>query len=285
MADTCTRGCCAAGGASAAPCCSFWGSSPRSSPTTATCSLEGSTAMGSGDKDLRLYGEAALGSWGPPPGPEVPPQEEDVPEEIVFRSPFPRPRLGALRNILATIAVGAIIVALVWFFDRPGGVGSSQAITLTADASGPPPRVDQPAPDFRVRGLDGQYYQLSDFRGRPVWINFWATWCPPCRAEMPDIQEVYEENVDRGLVIIALSIGERAGTVRDYVERTGLTFAIGLDQDTAAAARYRIVGIPTHFFVDRDGVLRDWRIGSMSKKTMEQKVDEIMATDAAGSGP
>src|SRR3989304_10446709 len=139
MADTCTRGCCAAGGASAAPCCSFWGSSPRSSPTTATCSSEGSTAMGSRDKDLRLYGEAALGSWGPPPAPDAPPQEEDVPEEIVFRTPFRRPRAGALRNILATIAVGAIIVALVWFFDRPGGGGGRHGVTPRAAAPRAPP--------------------------------------------------------------------------------------------------------------------------------------------------
>jgi len=219
-------------------------------------------------------------------GPEPLLEEDELSPELVFRTPFPRPPLGALRNILATIVVGLIIAGLVWFFDRPGGgFGASRSVTVTAAATGPAPRAGREAPDFRVRALDGTFLQLSDFRGRPVWINFWATWCPPCRAEMPDIQEVYEENVDRGLVIIALSIGERAGTVRDYVERTGLTFAIGLDQDTAAAARYRIVGIPTHFFVDRDGVLRDWRIGSMSKKTMEQKVDEIMATDAAGSGP
>jgi len=236
--------------------------------------------MGSRDKDLRLYGETALGSWGPPPGPEAPAREEDVPEEIVFRSPFPRPRAGALRNILATIAVGAIIVALVWFFDRPGGVGGSQAITLTAAASGPPPRVDQPAPDFRVRGLDGQYYQLSDFRGQPVWINFWATWCPPCRAENPDIQAVYEANKGDGLVVLALDIGEDTNTVRGYVKRTSLTYTVGLDQSTEIAARYRIVGIPTHFFVDRDGVLREWRIGSMSKKTMEKKVAEIMGPAA-----
>ena len=222
--------------------------------------------MGSMDRDLRLYGEAALGSWGPPPPPDAPPQEEDVPpEEIIFRSPFPRPRAGALRNILATIVVGAVIVALVWFFDRPGGVGGSQAITLTAAASGPPPRVDQPAPDFR---------------GQPVWINFWATWCPPCRAENPDIQEVYEANKGDGLVVLALDIGEDTNTVRGYVKRTSLTYTVGLDQSTEIAARYRIVGIPTHFFVDRDGVLREWRIGSMSKKTMEKKVAEIMGPAA-----
>ncbi|HEU4758834.1 MAG TPA: redoxin domain-containing protein [Dehalococcoidia bacterium] len=203
--------------------------------------------------------------------------------EPFLRTPFPRPRLTALRNIGATLAVGAVIVGLVWFFDRPGAA-TSQAVTLTSAPSGPAPHVGREAPDFEVRGLDGQTYHLSDFRGRPVWLTFWATWCPPCRAENPDIQEVYEANSDRGLVILALSIGESTETVRGYVQRTGLTYTIGLDQSTAVAARYRIVGIPTHFFVDADGIIRDWRIGSMSKKTMEKKVEGIMSPAGVEAG-
>ncbi len=210
-------------------------------------------------------------------------ETDESPVEILARTPFPRPRPGALRNIIATLAVGAVIVGLVWFFDNPGAA-TSQSITLTAAATGPAPRVDNPAPDFRVTTLDGQILQLSDFRGRPVWITFWATWCPPCRAENPDIQAVYEANRDQGLVIIALSIGEDADTVRSYVARTGLTYTIGLDQGTDIAAQYRIVGIPTHFFVDRDGIIRDWRIGSMSESTMRKKVDQIMGPSTAATG-
>ena len=208
-------------------------------------------------------------------------QEED--EEILFRTPFPRPRVSALRNILATIAVGAVIVGLVWFFDRPDAAGV-QAITLSASPTGPAPRLEREAPDFSLRTLDGKEVQLSDFRGRPVWINFWATWCPPCRAETPDIQEVYENHESDGLVVLAISIGESPSTVSDYVKRTGTTLTTGVDQTTSIAAQYRIVGIPTHFFIDREGVIREWRIGSMSKKTMENKVKEIMSPVAAETG-
>jgi cytochrome c biogenesis protein CcmG/thiol:disulfide interchange protein DsbE len=214
----------------------------------------------------------------------APGEEDELPQEIAFRPPFPRPRFGTVRNVLATIAVGLVIAGLVWFFDRPGGVGGSESITLTASASGPAPRVGREAPDFRVQTLDGQEVQLSDFRGRPVWINFWATWCPPCRAESPDIEAVYKEKQDEGLVILALSIGEDAGTVSGYAERTDVTFTIGLDQGTDIAATYRIVGIPTHYFVDSDGILRDWRIGSMSKETMEKKVDAILSVTEEGGG-
>jgi peroxiredoxin len=208
--------------------------------------------------------------------PQPPEQEDESPAEILARTPFPRPRPGALRNIVATIAVGLVIVGLVLFFDRPGGEGSSESVTLTAGASGPAPRIGEPAPEFEVLGLDGETFRLSDFRGQPVWINFWATWCPPCRAETPDMQAVYEANQDAGLVLIALSIAESADTVRDYVERVGVTYTIGLDQSTAISATYRIVGLPTHFFIDRDGIVRELRIGSMSRGTMEKKVEAIM---------
>jgi len=210
-------------------------------------------------------------------GRDIPEAERELPPELVLKPPFPRPRVGAVRNIVATVVVGLIILGLVWFFDSPGGFGVSESVNLTASASGPAPRVGREAPDFLVQELDGEYIRLSDFRGQPVWINFWATWCPPCRAETPDIQAVYEEREADGLVIIALSIGEDADTVRGYVERTGTTFTMGLDRDTAIAAQYRIVGIPTHYFVDADGILREWRIGSMSLKTMNKLVDEIMS--------
>jgi cytochrome c biogenesis protein CcmG, thiol:disulfide interchange protein DsbE len=208
-----------------------------------------------------------------------PPEPADERLDDYFRSPFRRPSVGSIRNIVGTLAVGAIIIGIVWLINTQGAV-TSQAITLTADASGPAPRVDQPAPDFQLRTLDGQTVSLSDYRGRPVWISFWASWCPPCRAENPDIQEMYQKYQAQGLVILAPAIGEDEGAVSGYVRRTGLTFTIGLDSSTQIAANYRIVGIPTHFFVDGDGVLRAWRIGSMNTKTMEQNLALIMQAEA-----
>ncbi len=199
----------------------------------------------------------------------------------IEKGPFPWVLPGPIRNIVTTVVVGAMIAGLVWYFDRQGSVITSQSLTLTAQASGPAPRVGKPAPDFRLMGLDGNPIQLSELRGHPVWLSFWATWCPPCRAENPDVQAVYEANRDNGLVVLAVDIGEDPGTVRGYAERTGLGFSIALDQATEVAAMYRIVGIPTHYFIDADGVVRDWRIGSMSRKTMERKVGSILTTPAA----
>ena len=121
-----------------------------------------------------------------------------------------RPTPGALRNIVATVLVGVAIAALVWVFDRPG-TANSQSVTVTAAATGAAPQVGKPAPDFELTMIDGTKARLSDFKGRPVWINFWASWCPPCRAENPDIQDLYNAHKDaHGLVLLAPAIGEGA---------------------------------------------------------------------------
>jgi peroxiredoxin len=214
---------------------------------------------------------------------QVPLEKQPAQADEYFRTPFRRPSAGSIRNIAGTLIVGLLIIGIVWFIDRPGAA-TSQAITLTASAAGPAPKIDQPAPDFTLTTLDGDVVNLSDYKGRPVWISFWASWCPPCRAENPDIEEMYQKYKDQGLVIIAPAIGEDSSAVSAYVKRTDLSFTIGLDQTTQIAANYRIVGIPTHFFIDPDGVLRVWRIGSMSKGTMEKNIESILSA-APGEEP
>ena len=191
-----------------------------------------------------------------------------------------RPGAGTLRNIVATVLVGVAIAAVVWFFDRPG-TANSQSVTVTAAARGAAPKVGKPAPDFEMTLIDGSVVRLSDYKGRPVWINFWASWCPPCRAENPDIQEVYNRHKDAdGLVLLAPAIGEGRGSVADYMERADLSYPVGTDSDTQIAADYRVLGIPTHIFIDRDGTIAEIRVGAMSEKTMEKKIAKIIDTAA-----
>jgi len=207
------------------------------------------------------------------------PTPVDLPDEE-FGDVRWRPSPGALRNIVATVLVGVLIAGAVWFFDRPGAA-SSQSVTVTASANGAEPRVGKPAPDFELTMVDGTKARLSDFKGKPVWINFWASWCPPCRAENPDIQDVYNEHHDAdGLVLLAAAIGEGKDAVTSYMQRADLHYPVGADTDTQIAADYRVLGIPTHVFVDRDGIVREIRVGAMSKKTMEKKVAEIIGTAA-----
>ncbi len=187
-------------------------------------------------------------------------------------------RTGILQGVLFTVLAVLVFGGLVWFLDQPGSTPTSQAVALTAKASGPAPKIGQPAPAFRLLGLDGQPVELESFRGQPVWITFWASWCPPCRAEAPDIEAAYLRHQDAGLVVLAIDVGEGPGTVAGYVERTRLSFTIALDESTEVAATYRLAGLPTHFFVDGDGILRDWKIGSMSPKEMERRLESILPT-------
>jgi peroxiredoxin len=182
----------------------------------------------------------------------------------------------AARHVLTALMLAVAVGIVAWYVGRPANESLSEAVTLTASASGPAPKVGREAPEFQMAGLDGGVIQLSDFRGKGVWITFWASWCPPCRAENSDIEATHNKYQDDGLVIVAVNLGESANAARGYVERTNLTFLVGLDPTTAVGATYRLVGIPTHFFVDPDGTLREWHIGALSREQMEEKVENIL---------
>jgi len=134
-----------------------------------------------------------------------------------------------------------------------------------------------PAPDFQLLNLDGQTVSLSDFRGKPVMLNFWATWCGPCRAEMPYIQQVYDERSDDGLVVLAINIGESLAKVKGFMQDYGLTFPVLLDIQTEVAKQYNIQVIPTTFFIDPDGGIQDVGIGAFpNKAAIETRLGKII---------
>lgn len=203
--------------------------------------------------------------------------EAGVPADEPARSPLWRWGQHTLTALLLAAAVSLV----VWYLARPEDDKSVSDVEITASASGPAPKLGREAPDFELQSLDGSTIKLSDLRGRGVWISFWASWCPPCRAENPDIESTYEKYKDAGLAVVAVNLGENPTTVSGYVERTDLTFPVGLDWTTGVAATYRIVGIPSHYFVDADGVLRYWRIGALSREQMEEKVESILPAAAS----
>jgi len=123
------------------------------------------------------------------------------------------------------------------------------------------------APDFQLQNLDGQTVFLGDLRNKPVLINFWATWCPPCRGEMSYIQEIYEEWSDKGLVLLAINIGESSSKAEEFLQSNNLSFTVLLDTKQAIAQRYHITGIPTTFFIDKDGIIQGKVIGAFQNKT------------------
>jgi len=143
-------------------------------------------------------------------------------------------------------------------------------------------RVGNQAPDFQLNNLDGQSISLSDLRGKPVFINFWATWCPPCRSEMPYIQEIYEEWSGKGLVVLAINIGESPSQVEEFLESQDLSLPVLLDTRGKVTQKYniQIYGkyiLPTSFFIDKDGVIQTKIIGAFpSKAAIEKSLSKII---------
>ncbi|MEQ6375553.1 redoxin domain-containing protein [Bacillaceae bacterium S4-13-56] len=132
--------------------------------------------------------------------------------------------------------------------------------------------VGKQAPDFTLKTLDGETVSLSDFRGQKVMINFWATWCPPCRAEMPDMQKFYE---DEKVVILAVNLTETESSkddVYDFRKEFGLTFPILIDENLDVGTQYQIRPIPTSFMIDTEGIIQHKATGPMN---YEQMVEEL----------
>lgn len=127
-------------------------------------------------------------------------------------------------------------------------------------------KVGKPAPDFQLQSLDGQAVSLSDFRGKGVLLNFWASWCGPCRYEMPFLQRVYEEWSDQGLVILSVNIGESQPKVKEFMESFNLSFLTLLDTSEEVALKYNIRAIPSTFFIDKDGIIQDLKVGAFSSE-------------------
>jgi len=138
-------------------------------------------------------------------------------------------------------------------------------------------RARRATPDFSLDTLDGGKFKLSDQVGQLVIVNFWATWCQPCRAELPAFEEVYQNNRAKGLVVVGVDVAEPPDAVAKYVSEMGLTYPIALDAGGEATELYRIEGMPTTFFVGRDGRIRDMVIGGpLTKAAIESKVTELL---------
>lgn len=168
-----------------------------------------------------------------------------------------------LNTTIFFIALLAVMV-IFWGCISITGEGSPTTETEGPATTGTAPRVGWEAPGFDLYNLDGQAVSLESLRGRYVMLNFWATWCGPCRMEMPYMQEIHENPgwSEQGLVIAAVNIGEPASQVEGFMESSGLDFMVLLDSSERTARAYNVFNIPTTFFIDRDGIIKYIKIGT-----------------------
>jgi len=183
-----------------------------------------------------------------------------------------RRRVPVEMLIIVALVVGVGVLGGLWYFVlRPA---------LAAPAAEPAPSAgaaSDVAPDFTVTDLAGNTVQLSDYRGQAVVLNTWATWCGPCRSEMPDLETFALKYADQGLVVLAVNVGESAEQVAGFIQQEGYTFPVLLDPTGDAVAQlYSVRGIPTTFFIDREGRIVDMKVGAMSLADMEQRAAAIL---------
>lgn len=134
----------------------------------------------------------------------------------------------------------------------------------------------KPAPDFELKTVEGKAIKLSDLKGKAVMINFFATWCPPCRAEMPTLQEVYKQYEAQGFVVLAVDLNEPEVAIRSFRDSLGLTFPIVVDKDDKVSRMYDIVPLPTSYFVDKKGIVHTKWTGEIRKEQLEAVVKQLV---------
>ena len=131
------------------------------------------------------------------------------------------------------------------------------------------------AMNFKLKDLNGKDLSLSDFKGKKVFLNFWASWCPPCKAEMPDIEKLYSQSKDPNLVILLVNIGEDKNTVQSFIDKQKYNFTVLLDLKQSTALQYNITAIPTSFFINKEGIIVDIVKGGMTIEQMKNNINKL----------
>lgn len=129
--------------------------------------------------------------------------------------------------------------------------------------------------DFTLEDLNGNKVTLSQLKGKKVFLNFWATWCPPCKAEMPDMEKLYQETKDSDLVMLAVNVGEDKKTVQDFITKNNYNYTILLDTDGKISQLYQVSGIPTSYFIDTEGYLDGGTSGAIPLESMKKYVNNL----------
>ncbi|HXH20562.1 MAG TPA: TlpA disulfide reductase family protein [Dehalococcoidia bacterium] len=198
------------------------------------------------------------------------------------------------RATLLRLGAGAAIVGLallaLWqaglLFDTSDGGDAADAALEPADASVRTPAVSgyevglRPgnlAPDFEFSDFEGRRQRLSDYRGRPVALNFWASWCGPCKAEMPALEAAVRRYEARGLAVIGMNNGESLKTAQRFLNEVKVELsAFGYDPQQAVVRRYAIDGMPTTYFIDANGVITRVVTGTLNERILQSAIEEAI---------
>jgi peroxiredoxin len=188
----------------------------------------------------------------------------------------PEQGLSRAARVGGSIAVAVVLIFSAWLVAGREGLNGMGRGGVDAQVL---PIAGQVAPNFTALDPLGQIHTLSDYRGQPVWINFWGSWCPPCRAEMPDMQAAYAQVQSQGVILLAVSLDESAIDAQSFAARNGATFTVLSDPTRKfTGAVYPIFNFPTHIFINRDGTINRLVLSPMSTEQAVQYAEEIISS-------
>ena len=174
------------------------------------------------------------------------------------------------------MAVVFAVLVLAFFAVLAFGLANRSSATGRSGMT----RIGKPAPQFAMQLLGGGEFQLSDHEGRPLVINFWASWCPPCRQESPAFERQWRRYRDTGIQFVGVDIQDDVSDAEAYVREFGLTFPNGLDPDGKITIDYGVIGLPVTFFVGSSGIVEGRWVGAIPEEKLEEWVNTLVAASA-----
>jgi peroxiredoxin len=189
------------------------------------------------------------------------------------------------KNIAIVIMLLAMVVWGVYDFEaKKQETQKAIAQTTTDQANNTASQNDggldvgKTAPDFTLQTIDGKSLKLSDLRGKKVLLNFFATWCPPCNGEMPDLETFYKGNKNNDITVLAVNLTtseQNTKNISNFISKYGLTFPVVLDPKGNISNIYQVINIPTSYYIDTKGVIREKMVGAMTKDTMKNLISKL----------
>ncbi len=170
---------------------------------------------------------------------------------------------------LAFIIAGLICIGLVWLLGW--SLLNKEPITGLSGIT----MVNRPAPDFTLKTFEGATISLKSLRGKPVVINFWASWCPPCREEAPLLERTWRAYRNHGVIFLGVDLQDRLEDALNYIREFDITYPNGPDPTGEISIDYGVSGLPVTFFVSRKGVIVRRHVGALDKRTLISSIEEI----------
>lgn len=174
-------------------------------------------------------------------------------------------------KLLIVLAVAGFVLALVVAAllltqgDKQNGISSKAAL-----------EKKESAPNFTLGLMDGKKFHLGDYQGKPILINFFASWCLPCREEMPVLQKIVQEYQPKGVIFLGVAVDDTEKKMKDFIEKYGVTFPVGLDKTTEIQKAFGLYGIPTTYFIDKNGVINYFHSGAVTEELLQHELNKLL---------